>query len=373
MERLDRAVEIGDALVRAARRRYRRGADRRLGCAAARARLANFDGPARSRDQGPRARRAVAVRGRPASPRRRSCERAVAVVADIAVQWGYAGRLARSLSPRHGALELYTPPEGVSEAASVEYRISIARLLLQKATAEFDRDDAKAAIATAGRAVALYERDILPHTRHEWALERLRPAARPARPTRRMPPATRTLRARPIARSRQSSPRWCRSSPTSRGCGSPSLEQRVPVRAGALLPGRARREPRRLMDDLAKRIDDAVPIGATLMSEWRSIRARIADLRAGDARVVGRRSIQRASAPAHGHSLLPGCGVDPGTESRDLAGLASVQGSWPTCSNETRRQGGRAHRSRGRHRHLAHAPSSSTASTTSSRSSSPRP
>ena len=330
MERLDRAVEIADALVR------QRGADTDgvltgVEARAARARLANLDGRhgAAIKDI-ERAEQLLSEAGRPASST--ELRRAVAVVADLAVQWGHAGRLARSLSLVDGALAVYTPPEGVSDAAGVEYRMSLARLLMQKATAELDRDDAKAAIATAERAIALYERDILPHTRHEWAVngfvQQLIQLGRLAQAAGDKDSARKT---------------YCSVAPRLAALV-PKLTDKPRLRLTSLgsefqcaqahfFLGE-RDEAAKLIDDLAKRIDDAVPIDAALMSEWRSIRARIANLRAG-VRLVGREPssalpLLRTAIRYYGDAVSI-----PAPESSDLADLAFLQEQLADLLNES--------------------------------------
>jgi tetratricopeptide (TPR) repeat protein len=319
-ERLDRAVEIADALVR------QRGADidgvlTGIDARAARARLANFDG-----------RRSEAVRdlergeqllsdaGRPASPA--ELRRVVAIVAELAVQWGYAGRLGRSLSLVEGALTIYPPPEGVSDAASVEYRISIARLLLQKATAEFDRNDIEAAIATAQRAIALYENDVLPHTRHEWALNGF---------------AQQLIQLGRLAFAagdkRRARDAYCAVGPKLVALVPKLADQprlRLTTLEGEFLCAQTRffmdesDEAAKLADGLATRIDDAVPIDAALMSEWRSIRARVANLRTA-IRVVAGDQAKALPFLRTAIRYYEDAVTIPAPESNDLADLAFLR------------------------------------------------
>ena len=173
----------------------------------------------------------------------------------------------------------------MSAAATVAHRISMAKLLLQKATVELDRGDAKAAIATAEEAIRQYETEIVPHTRSDRVLDDF---AQQLTLVGRIAAVGRDgdARARPIARCRRRSTALA-----------PNLTERPRVRLTVLDSeflcvearyfGGEHDESERAMAALAKRVDDAVPVQGGLMSDWRSLRARVARLRAGMRVIAG--------------------------------------------------------------------------------------
>ena len=319
--RLDRAAEIGDALV------LQRGADAAgvlLGVSvrAARARLRNLEGqPKAAAADLERAEHLLGVLGRPVAPA--DLQRAVGAVVDIARQWGFAARLDRSLATVTAALELYTPPPGLSAAATVAHRISMAKLMLQKATVELDRGDASAAMATAEEAVRQYETEIVPHTRSDRLLDDFAQQL--------------TLVGRIAVVGRQGDrarAAYCAVSPKIAALA-PNLHERPRVRltvldseflcAEARYFGGEHDESERAMAALAKRVDDAVPVQGGLMSDWRSLRARVARLRAGMRVIAGDAKgavpLLREAIRYHQDAVSI-----PAPSGDDLAGLAFVQG-----------------------------------------------
>lgn len=329
VERLDRAVAIGDTLVR------QRGADTiavltAVQARAARARLANFDGRGKDAIKDlERGEQLIADAGRPSAPS--ELRLAAAIVADLAQQWGYAGQLPRSLQLVDDALELYTPPEGLSDAASVSYRAAVARLLQQKATAELDGGNRDAALAAAERAVALYEDGIIPYTRHGWALDGyVRQHVQLARVA---------YVAGAKARSRDV---YCAIA-SKIGTLAPVLIEKPRLRLAVLETefncAHARLllgEPDKaetLATDLASRIDASVPIDATLMTEWRLIRARIARLRSDIAVIAG--TPEAAARLRTAIRYYEEAVKVPTPESRDLADLAFLQGQLADLLDES--------------------------------------
>ena len=280
-ERLDRAADLGDALVR------QRGSDETgvlLGVAVrtVRARLANIQGePKTAAADLERAELQLADLGRPAAPS--DLSEAIDAVVDMAVQWRLAASLDRALALIDGALRLYAPPQGVSWEATVRYRTAIARLLLQKAAAQLDRGDPSAAIATVEGSVAMFEIEIMPYSRHESALvgfgQQLLELGRIARV------AGESARARDA---------FCAVTPKL-ARAAPDWGKRARLRPLGLESeflclqaryfGGEHDEAERLLAALADRVDAVVPIDDSAQAEWRSLRGRVAALRAA-ARVI---------------------------------------------------------------------------------------
>lgn len=165
LARLDRAAEIAEALVRQ-RGAGEDGIIEGLRIRASRARMLNNLG--RGRDAAADLERAGVMLddlGRPAEPG--ALLDAINAVVDLSVQWGYAGRLDRSLALIDAVLGSYGPPEGVSDAALVGYRIAVAKLHAQRAAVLLDGGRRAEARRVAAEAVAGYETGILPHNRTE--------------------------------------------------------------------------------------------------------------------------------------------------------------------------------------------------------------
>jgi tetratricopeptide (TPR) repeat protein len=280
-ERLDRAADLGDALVR------QRGADEAgvlLGVAvhAMRARLANLQGESKTAIADlERAELQLADLGRPAAPS--DLSEAVDIVVDMAVQWRLVAKLDRSLALVDGALRLYAPPQGVSREATVRYRTAIARLLLQKAAAQLDRGDASAAIATVEGSVAVFENEIVPYSRHESTLvgfgQQLLELGRIARIAGENERARNAFCAVALKLAR-AAPDW-----NKRPRLSPLGLESEFLCLQARYFGGEHDEAERLLATLADRVDAVVPIDDGAQAEWRSLRGRVAALRAG-ARVL---------------------------------------------------------------------------------------
>jgi tetratricopeptide (TPR) repeat protein len=276
-ERLDRAVDLGDGLM------SQRGADDAgvltgVAARAARARLANIqDEPKIAIRDLERAEFVLGDLGRPAAPA--DLFRAIDLIVDIAVQWHVAARLDNSLAAIDAALAVYSPPQGVSQEAIVRYRIAVAKLLQQKATAQLDRGDAAAAIATAQAAVELFEREVVPYTRQDNVFDSY---------GRQLVELGRIAAvAGDVGRARDT---YCGVTPKLAALVG-DLKPRPRLRQLGLeseflcLEARSfsgeRAEVERLLAALAGRVDDVVPWDDTLQADWRSLRGRVAALRAG--------------------------------------------------------------------------------------------
>jgi tetratricopeptide (TPR) repeat protein len=332
---LDRAAEIGDALV------LQRGADADgvlLGVTVlnARARLRNLQGETKvAAVDLERAEYLLGQLGRPAAPG--DLERAVGAVVDVARQWGFAGQLDRSAIVVRDALDLYALPQGASPAALVIHRIAMTKLLLQKSTVELDRGDVAAALATAAEAIRAYETDIVPHTRSDRVLDEF---------VQQLVLLGRTAAVgRDPVRARDA---YCAVQPKVAALV-PGFTERPRVLLSVLdseflclqsrFFGGDRDESERLMADLAKRIDNAVPVSGGLMAAWRSLRARVAQLRTGMRIIAGDGGaaivLAREAVRYHEDAVRV-----PSPDAGDLAGLAFMQGQLADLLNGSGDAGG---------------------------------
>jgi tetratricopeptide (TPR) repeat protein len=276
-DRLDRAVDLADALT------SQRGADDAgvlVGVAVRveRARLANGrDEPKKAIAELERAELLLGDLGRPAAPA--DLFRAVDIVVDMAVQWGAAAKLDRSLALIDDAFELYAPPQGVSREATVRYRVAVAKLLQQKAAVQLDRGRTADAIATAQAAVDVFDHEVVPYSRRDTVLDafgrqlvELGRVAAAAGDMARARGAYCDVSRKLVSLAGDLKPR-------------PRLRQLVLESEYICLEARyfggERDGIEAALALLAKRVDDVVPWDDGLQADWRSLRGRIAALRAG--------------------------------------------------------------------------------------------
>jgi tetratricopeptide (TPR) repeat protein len=276
-ERLDRAVDLADTLT------SQHGADDAgvlIGIAVRvqRARLANGQSQLkRAIADLDRAELLLGDLGRPAAPA--DLFRAVDIVVDMAVQWGAAAKLDRSLALIDAALGLYAPPQGVNREATVRYRVAVAKLLQQKATVQLDRSETAAAIATAQAGVDVFEHEVVPYSRRDTVLDAF---GRQLVELGRIAAA-----AGDMTRARGA---YCDVAPKLvRLAG--DLKPRPRLRQLALESEYICLEARYFSGErdgveqslaaLAERVDAVVPWDDGLQADWRSLRGRVAALRAG--------------------------------------------------------------------------------------------
>jgi tetratricopeptide (TPR) repeat protein len=316
-ERLDRAVELGDALVR---QRGASDAAALIGVVirTARARLAILDGRVKTAvDDLEHAERRLADLGRPGALN--DLVAAIDAMAGLVTQWRHAGRIEYARALVGDALAFYALPPGVSAAAAVDFRVSMASLASLKATAALDAGDPAGAVRIAAEVVASFESEIVPHSRRGPVLDAY---------ARQLVELGRVASlAGDNARAREA---YCAIGPNLARLGTtPRLA--LATLDGEFLCAQARyfagdrEEGEKLLAGLAERVDAAVPVDGGLMAQWRSLRARVAALRAimrviaGDtprALALTRLAIDRYHDAAR----------VPAPDAADLTSLAVLQG-----------------------------------------------